>query len=108
MFTLFLYCSRGGLDTVRVRIPLILEKVSRSKRLSCNASHQEVSRCRIRDESEESIACRPRGSQARDPPWLWKSGQRSAEVRNRGISGPTKRTHVLQDKFAFFGKIILL
>ena len=31
-----------------------------------------------------------------DPPWLWNPGQMSPEVQNRGISGPTKRTDVLQ------------
>ena len=34
--------------------------------------------------------------QARDPPWLWNPGETSPEVQNRGISGQTKRTHVLQ------------
>ena len=34
--------------------------------------------------------------QARDPPRLWNPGEKSSEVQNRGISGPTKRTHVLQ------------
>ena len=32
----------------------------------------------------------------RDPPWLWNPGQTSPEVQNRGTSGPTKRTYVLQ------------
>ena len=31
-----------------------------------------------------------------NPPWLWNPGQTSPEVQNRGISGPTKRTCVLQ------------
>ena len=31
-----------------------------------------------------------------NPPWLWNPGQTSPEVQNRGISGPTKRTYVLQ------------
>ena len=30
------------------------------------------------------------------PSWLWNPGQTSPEVQNRGISGPTKRTYVLQ------------
>ena len=34
--------------------------------------------------------------QARDPPWLWNPGETLPEVQNRGISGPTKRTCVLQ------------
>ena len=32
----------------------------------------------------------------RYPSWLWNPGQTSPEVQNRGISGPTKRTRVLQ------------
>ena len=32
----------------------------------------------------------------RDPSWLWNPGQTSLEVQTRGISGPTKRTCVLQ------------
>ena len=39
------------------------------------------------------------GEEARkwgNPPWLWNPGQTSPEVQNRGISGPTKRTCVLQ------------
>ena len=31
-----------------------------------------------------------------NPPYLWNTGQTSPEVQNRGISGPTKRTYVLQ------------
>ena len=88
----------------------MLEKVSRSKRLSCNASHQEVSRCRTRDESEESIACAQanEASQARVHPGFGNQGQTSPEVQNRGISGPTEKgLHVLQEKFVSFGKIIL-
>ena len=38
----------------------------------------------------------------RDPPWLWKLGQMSPEVQNGGISGPTKRTDVLQKNFFYF------
>ena len=38
----------------------------------------------------------------RDPPWLWNPEQMSPEVQKRGISGPTKRTCVLQ---IFFLKI---
>ena len=33
-----------------------------------------------------------------DPPWLWNLGQTSPEVQNRSISGPRKRTDVLQIK----------
>ena len=31
-----------------------------------------------------------------NPVWLWNLEETSPEVQNRGISGPTKRTHVLQ------------
>ena len=33
---------------------------------------------------------------ARDPSWLWNPGQMLHEVQNKGTSGPTKRTYVLQ------------
>ena len=36
-------------------------------------------------------------NQSGNPPWLWNRGQSSPEVQNRGISGPTKRTYVLQN-----------
>ena len=42
------------------------------------------------------LAHKQESMQARNPPWLWNPGQTSPEVRNRGISGPTKRTRVLQ------------
>ena len=35
---------------------------------------------------------------ARDIPWFWNPGQTSPGVQNRGISSPTKRTHVLKTK----------
>ena len=35
-------------------------------------------------------------TQARDLPWFWNSRQTSPEVRNKGISGPTKRNDVLK------------
>ena len=54
---------------------------------------KEVSRCHSRSESEESIACRQKGSQVRDPSWLWNPRQMSPEVQNKGISGPKKRTY---------------
>ena len=31
------------------------------------------------------------------PPWLWNPGQTLPEVRNRGISGPTKMFHIFQN-----------
>ena len=38
-----------------------------------------------------------------DPPWLWNPGQMSPQVKNRGISGPQKRTCVLQNFFLIKG-----
>ena len=57
---------------------------------------QDVVRCRTRGESEESVVCRRGSMQVRDSPWLWITGQTSPEVQSRGISGPTKKTCVLQ------------
>ena len=59
-----------------------------TKRLSCHAGYQEVSKCCTRGESEESIECRPGSTQVMDPKY-------------RDISGPTKRTEVLQKCFFF-------
>ena len=67
-----------------------------SKKLDCHADLYTVSRCHTRGESQEFIACRRQSTQARDRPWLWNPGETSPEVQNRGISGPTKRTYVLQ------------
>ena len=64
-----------------------------------SAAMLAVKRCRTRGASEESIASRWQSMQARDPPWLWNPGQTSSEVQNRGISGPSKRTHVLLNFF---------
>ena len=36
---------------------------------------------------------------ARDTPWLWNPGQTPLEVQNSGISGPMKKTYVLQNFF---------
>ena len=55
-----------------------------------------VSRSCTRGESQEFIAHGWQSTQVRDPPWLWNPGETSPEVKNRGISGPTKRTYVLQ------------
>ena len=41
-----------------------------TKRLGCNAGHQEVSRCCTRVESEESVAYRWQNMQARNSLWL--------------------------------------
>ena len=79
------------------RAPLML--VCGSKWLCCHTGCQEVSRCPARCESEESMACRQENMQVRDPLWLWNSGQMSPEVQNRGITGLTKRTDVLQKLF---------
>ena len=58
------------------------------KRLGCHADLYTVSRCHTRGEKKSM--------QARDPPWLWNPGKTLPEVQNRGISGLTKRTCVLQ------------
>ena len=55
-----------------------------------------VSRCRTRGESREFIVRKQQSTRARDLPWLWNQGETLPEVQNRGISGPTKRTYVLQ------------
>ena len=57
----------------------------------CHAGCQEVSRCRTRGESQESIVCRRGSMQARDPPWLWNPGEMSPEVQNRGNQWPHKK-----------------
>ena len=46
---------------------------------------------------EETIACRQRGIHARDPPCFWNPRQTLPEVRNKGISGPTKRTYFFRN-----------
>ena len=66
------------------------------KRLHCHADHYTVSRCHHRGESEEYVTHRRENMQTRDLSWLWNPGQMSPEVQNRGISGSTKRTCVLQ------------
>ena len=49
-------------------------------------------------ESEVNLWIKAR-KHARGAPWLWNPGQTSPEVQNRIISGPTKRTCVLQNFF---------
>ena len=65
------------------------------KRLDCHADlySQQVSHQRW------IWGSHMRENMQRDPPWLWNSGQTSPEVHNRGISGPRKRTCVLQKFF---------
>ena len=48
------------------------------------------------------IVHRQESMQARYPPWFWNPRQTSPEVQNRGISGPTKRPYVLQNKIKKF------
>ena len=60
------------------------------KRLGRHADNQEVSRCRTRGESEESVAHGWQSMQQRDPPWFLNPGQTLPEVQNRGINDPTK------------------
>ena len=50
----------------------------------------------IQSLTEESIVCRRQSTQARDAPWPRNPGQTPPEVQNRGITGPTKRTDVIQ------------
>ena len=91
--TVFVFVSKSHLGTAkspitidpRVRVPPMLERGQ--KRSAVMLIIKEVSRCRSRREFEES---RQKGTQVRDPPWLWKPGQMSPEVQNKGISGPTK------------------
>ena len=66
--------------------------------LGCHAGHQEISRCHTRGESDESIVCR----------WWSEEIHPGFEIQGRchqkskqGISGPTKRTDVLQIFFFF-------
>ena len=66
----------------------MLEKVSGQKTLSCNASCQEVSRCYPRGESKERI-----GEEAHKCGIHPGFHTRSLK---QGVSGPTKRTDVLQ------------
>ena len=75
---------------------LVLSKYVDQKRLGCNAGRQEASRWHTKGESEDSIVWRQRNMQMRYPPWVRNLGQTSLEVQNRDISGPTKRTDVLQ------------
>ena len=83
-------------------------QVRGSKRLSCHADFYTVSRCHTRGQSQEFIACRQQSTQVRDPPWLWNPGETLPEVQNRGISGPTKRSYVLQKLLKILKKIFSL
>ena len=56
----------------------------------CHAGHQEFSRCHTRSESKEFIVHSWQSMQVTDPSWLWSPEQRSPEVQNGDISGPTK------------------
>ena len=70
------------------------------RRLSCHAGCQEVSRCCTRGESQGmcNVTHMPRLSLNKAEPTLALNPEEtSPEVQNRGISGPTKRTHVLQN-----------
>ena len=53
---------------------------------------QMVSRCRTREESEESITCRRRSMQVRD-----RSQARSHEKSKTGVSVASQIGHVLQN-----------
>ena len=71
-------------------------QVCGSKRHCCHADLHTVSTCHPRGESEDHTdekACKNGSTLGLNP------GQISPKVQNRGISGPTKRTYVLQKKF---------
>ena len=78
----------------RTRAPpmLVHVQVCGIKGLGC----QEVSRGCTRGESQDSIVCRWWSRKVRNPSWLWNPEETSPEVQNRGISGLTIRTDVLQ------------
>ena len=66
--------------------------------LGCHVGCQEVSRCCTRGASEESFMCRQQSTQARESTLAfkpWADIQNVQYVQNRCISGPTKRTDVL-------------
>ena len=66
------------------------------KIFSCHAGHQEVSRCCTKGESEESIACRLKRMQVRNPLGLETQGGHHWKSKT-GISvAPQKRIYVLQ------------
>ena len=77
-------------------MPVDMSADMRTKRLSCHAGYQEVSRCHTRGESEESTVHR------------WESTQGgfilAVKLRSgitRGIGGTTKRTLVLQNNVLY-------
>ena len=70
--------------------------------LSCHAGCQEVGRCHTRGESQgmcNVTSTPPLSSNKAEPTLALNPEETSPEVQNRGISGPTKRTHVLQNFF---------
>ena len=74
------YSERGGLFRIRLRrvnIWMITNNI--------------VSRCRTRGESQEFIARSRQSTQARDPPWLWNSGETSSEVTKQGYQWPHEK-----------------
>ena len=68
-------------------------QVGRSKRLGCHAGLYTVSRCHTSGEYGDHTSKKARKG---DQPRLWNPGQTSPKLQNRGISGPTKGTHVPQ------------
>ena len=66
--------------SIRVQVPpmilcmYVCVQIRWSKKLSCNANHQEVSRCWVRD-----------------PPWLWNRVKMSPEVQNGGYQWPHRK-----------------
>ena len=93
----FLYLDLFAIkDACPTNAHIHLSKYINQKKFDCCAHDQEISWYH-RGVSGESIAGRWSSMQVRDPQWLWNAGQTSPEVQNRGISGPTKRTDVLQN-----------
>ena len=64
-----------------------------TKRLNCNASNQEASRCCTSGESEESIAHRQRSMQMRNSPWLWSQGRCFQKSTKNGYQWPQDWSH---------------
>ena len=66
--------------------------------LSSHAGHQEVTICCTRGESQGTCRIYVTSAKCKSgyPLWIGIPEETSPEVQNRGISCPTKMTHVLQ------------
>ena len=94
----------GSSPTMLTRV-----QVRESKRLGCNAGHQVVSRCRTKDEFEEATACRQGSMVCKQGihPGFETQGRHHHKFQNRGMSGTTKRTDVLQILLKMLTAILL-